>query len=44
LQGSLSELDDTNITSNNLINKNLLKYDANLNSWIPSNIIDGGII
>jgi hypothetical protein len=44
LQGSLSELDDTNITSNNLINKNLLKYDPNLNSWTPSNIIDGGII
>lgn len=44
LQGSLSELDDTNINSNNLIDNNLLTYDQASNSWIPSNIIDGGLI
>lgn len=43
-QSSLSELNDTNITTNNLNNNNILKYDPGVGVWSPSNIIDGGMI
>lgn len=44
VQSNLFELNDTNITVENLDSNKLLKYNSDLDSWEPSNIIDGGVI